>query len=142
MWARSFVGMRRLLTTTKSGPHEPQVHRRIIRDVDTGMVLDDCIPELVGDAKLFRELPEKRNIRVELVMLDAAKWFKHAGPDISEIYSPPRIAQEFGLRWKAGMRLRPGWSLDLTTNDPETGTPWDLSDGKVRTRVMNLIKEG
>ena len=87
-------------------------------------------------------MPEKRNIRVNLVMTDAATWFKHAGPDTSEIYSPPRIAQEAGLRSYAGSKLRPGWSLDMTTNDPETGTPWDLSDGKVRTKVLKLIMEG
>ena len=84
----------------------------------------------MADEKLFRDLSEKRNIRIELAMKDAAKWFKNAGPDISEIYSPPRIVQEAGLRTYAGTKLRPGWSLDLTTDDPETGTPWDLSDGK------------
>ena len=91
MWAGSFIGMSRLLKTTKSGPHESKVLRRTIRDVDTGKVIDDCIPELVADEKLVRELP--RNLRIELVMKDAAKWFRHAGPNISEIYSPPRIAQ-------------------------------------------------
>ena len=106
-------------------------HRRIIRDVDVGKVIDDCIPELVADEKLFRGLPEKRNIRVELVMKKAATRFRHAGPNISEIYSP--------LRAHAGTKLRPGWSLDLTKNDPKTGMPWDLSDGKVRTKVMSLI---
>ena len=40
---------------------------------------------MVADEKIFMGLPEKRNIRVELVMKDAAKWFRHAGPDISEI---------------------------------------------------------
>ena len=73
MWARSFIGMSKLITTTKSGPHESKVLRRIIRGVDTGKIIDDCIPELVADEKLFRELPEKRNLRVELVMKDAAK---------------------------------------------------------------------
>ena len=76
--------------------HESKVHQRIIRDVDSGKVIDDCIPELVADEKLFRALPDKRNIRVELVMKNAAKWFRHAGPDISEIYTPPRVAQEAG----------------------------------------------
>ena len=97
MWARSFIGMSRLLTSTKSGPQESDVRRRIIRDVDTGKVIGDCIPELVADEKLFRNVPKERNIRLELVMKDAAKWFRHAGPDISKIYGPPRIAQEAGL---------------------------------------------
>ena len=29
----------------------------------------------------------------------------------------------------------------MTTNDPETGAPWDLSYGKVRTNVVGLVKE-
>ena len=40
--------------------------------------------------------------------------------DVCELYSPPRIVQEAGLRSYGGKRLRPGWSLDLTVNDPET----------------------
>ena len=141
MWARSFIGMSRLLTTTRSGPCESEVKRRIIRNADTGKLIDDCEPEHVSDEKLFRDMKEKTNIRVELIMKNAAKWFKTAGPDVSEIYSPPRIAQEAGLRTYAGLRLRPGWSLDLTTNDPETGAPWDLGDGKVRSKVVKLIQE-
>ena len=30
----------------------------------------------------------------------------------------------------------------MTTHDPETGAPWDLNDGRVRTKAMNLVKEG
>ena len=76
MWARSFIGMSKLLTTTRSGPQESEVERRIIRDVDTGKVIDDCVPHMTSDAKLYRELVDKKNIRVELVMKDAAKWFR------------------------------------------------------------------
>ena len=32
--------------------------------------------------------------------------------------------------------------MDLATNDPETEAPWDFSDGKVRTKAMNFVKEG
>ena len=142
MWARSFIGMKRMLTTTRSGPPEADVLRRIIRDVESGKVLDDCHPDNEADEKLFRHFDEKKNIRVELVMKTAAKWFKIGGPDVAEIYSPPRIVQEAGLRSYGGVKLKPGWSLDLTCNDPETGNPWDLSDGKVRTKVMGLIREG
>ena len=140
MWARSFVGMTKLLTTTRSGPQESEVQRRIVRNVDTGKILDDCVPDDTVDEKLYRTI-EKTNIRVELVMKDAAKWFRIQGPDISEIYSPPRIAQEAGLRTYGGKVLKPGWSLDLTTNDPETGCPWDLSSGKVRNKVVALIRD-
>ena len=102
MWARSFIGMSKLLTTTRSGPQEAEVHRRIIRNADTGKLIDDCIPEDVPDDKLYRKLNEKMNIRVQLVMKDASKWFRHSGADISEVYSPPRIAQEAGPRTYGG----------------------------------------
>ena len=34
------------------------------------------------------------------------------------------------------------WSLDLTTDDPETGKSWNLADGKVRAKATKLITEG
>ena len=77
-----------------------------------------------------------------MVTKDASKWFKKFGPDVVEMYSPPRIVQEAGLRCYAGKRLRPGWSLDLTVDDPETGKPWDLPDGKIRSKARELIKHG
>ena len=64
------------------------------------------------------------------------------GPDVVELYSPPRVAQEAGLRAYGGTKLKPGWSLDFTTNDPETGEAWDLADGKVRQKAWQLITQG
>ena len=94
------------------------------------------------DVDLFRLPPEPTCIRVELIMRDAAKWFKQKNSDVVELYSPARVGQEAGFRAYGGRRLRPGLSLDLTVDDPETGKPWDLIDGKIRTKVMNLINEG
>ena len=37
--------------------------------------------------------------------------------------------------------MRPGYSLDLTTKDPKTGLPWDLSSPTVQARVKELIKK-
>ena len=50
--------------------------------------------------------------------------------------------REAGLRAYGGKRLKPGWSLDLTTDDPETGKPWNLVDGKIRAKATKLINEG
>ena len=72
---------------------------------------------------------------------ERAEWFRNHGLNTSEVYSPPRIAREAGLGDYGGMELRLGWSLDLTTNDPEAGKCWDLSDGCVRTKAMNIAKE-
>ena len=141
-WARTFVDCSKLVTTSRNGPCAVDVERRIIRNALTGKLIDDCRPDDTPDADLFRALPERTTIRVELIMRNAAKWFRQLGPDVVELYSPPRIVQEAGLRTYGGRRLRPGWSLDLTVDDPETGKPWDLSDGKIRNKVMKLINEG
>ena len=141
-WARTLVDAEKLILTTRGGPCEADVERRIVRDAITGKLIDDCQPANTPDKTLFRQLPVPTTIRVELIMKDAAKWFRQKNADVAEMYSPPRIVQEAGLRVYGGRRLRPGWSLDLSVNDPETGTPWDLSDGKIRTKAVNLITEG
>ena len=111
MWARSSIGMSRLLTTTKSGPHESHVHRRTIRDVDTGKVVDDCIPELVADEKVFRELQEKRTSesrssgrtrRSGSSMLARTSWRSTARHASSRWLGPGRMpVRDFGQcgRW-------------------------------------------
>ena len=141
-WARTFVDAEKLILSTRGGPCEADVERRIIRNAITGKLIDDCRPADTADADMFRRLPGPTSIRVELIMRDAAKWVKQKDSDVAELYSPPRIVQEAGLRSYGGRRLRPGWSLDLTVDDPETGKPWDLSDGKIRTKVVHLITEG
>ena len=42
---------------------------------------------------------------------------------VMEIYSPSRIN---GINERMG--ITPGLSLDLTTNDPDDGNPWDFND--------------
>ena len=142
MWAKSFLNMDRLVLTTRNGPAACDIARRIVRDIVTGKILDDCTPEDEADDILFRKVTPGTQYRVELITKQASKWFQRIGPDVSELYSPPRIVQEAGLRSYAGRRLRPGWSLDLTVNDPDTGQPWDLADGKVRSKAWELIKHG
>ena len=142
MWARTFLNIYRLVLTSKSGPAACDVSRRIVRHIGSGKVIDDCVPDNEADERLFRRVDPGTHYRVELITKDAGKWFHRIGPDVAEIYSPPRIVQEAGLRSYGGRKLKPGWSLDLTVNDPETGQPWDLSDGKVRSKARDLIKFG
>ena len=73
-------------------------------------------------------------------MEEAAKWFLQLGPDVSELYSLPRIVQEAVLRSYGERTLKQGWSFDLTVDHPETGQHWDLSSGKIRSKVSGLIK--
>ena len=54
--------------------------------------------------------------------------------DVSEIYSPPRVAQRAEV-WG----LKKGWGLDLTTTDVD-GKAWDFSRKEMRDRAINKIK--
>ena len=71
-------------------------------------------------------------------MKGALKLFEMTGPDVVEVYSQPRVTQEAGVHKR--FKIRPGWSLDLTLDDPMTGLPWDLGKSEVRTRVRSLVK--
>ena len=74
-------------------------------------------------------------------MKNALAMFERHGPDVSEVFSQPRICQEASGRSFDGVTLRPGWSLDLTTADPKTGKRWDLSQFDVQERVRQLIRK-
>ena len=117
------------------------MHRRIIRSTTIGNVVDDCITDDVTDTKLHRRMDQEEDIRVELVKKGAQDIFKIKGPDVVELYSQPRIVQEASMREYDGTRLVPGWSLDLTLNDPETGRPWDFSLHQVREKVRKMIRD-
>lgn len=76
------------------------------------------------------------------MVADAMRMYKKVGPDVCELYSPPRIVAEAGMRTFGNIKLRPGWSLDLTQVDPDDGKPWDLrGKGKVQ-KLWALIKSG
>ena len=117
------------------------VHRRIIRSLTTGKVIDDCIIKDTPDRILHRRMKDADDIRVELIMEGALKAFEEVGADVSEVYSQPRIAQEAAVRTYGGTTLKPGWSLDLTLNDPLTGQPWDFTKKEVRARVKELVRD-
>ena len=51
--------------------------------------------------------------------------------DVAEIFSPPRVTKQ---AYK--FDLRPGFALDLTTNDPVDGKPWDFRDPVKREREL------
>ena len=58
---------------------------------------------------------------------------------VSEIYSPPRINAE--LRRRPRRHLLPGFSFDLTTNDPSDGQPWDFRIESKRRRAREMIRQ-
>ena len=117
------------------------VQRRIIRSATTGEVIDDCEPDNVPDKLLHSVMANEDDIRVELILKGAQDLYKIVGPDVVEMYSQPRVVQEAAMREYDGIRLTPGWSLDLTLNDPETGRPWDFNLHSVRERVREMIRD-
>ena len=76
-------------------------------------------------------------------MKDAVKAFEFDknGIDVAEVFSQPRINQEAAVRSYKAAALKPGWSLDLTRDDPVTGKPWDLGKPEVRERVRKMVHE-
>ena len=54
--------------------------------------------------------------------------------EVSEIYSPPRMAEA-----AAAIGLKGGWSLDLTTVDDD-GKCWDFSNADMKARAMKKLR--
>ena len=83
--------------------------RRKVIDIDTDELIEDVeIDHRFGEAEYcyglsnLEEAEDFRNIWTVL-------FFRVDKPDISEVYSPPRIAEE-----AAKVGLRQGFALDLT----------------------------
>ena len=51
------------------------------------------------------------------------------------------MAQEAIVHTFDGQELQPGWSLDLTRQDPRTGEAWDLSLKSVQERVRKMVRQ-
>ena len=103
------------------GPCIDDVSHRKIWSISTGKLIDECDIDTTADSKLNREMDQVDDIRVELVLKDATRLYERKGPDINEIFSQPRLCQEVAGRSFGGTTLKPGFSLDLTMNDPATG---------------------
>ena len=79
------------------------------------------------------------NLQVVLVMKGAEKLYKRIGPDVAEIFSQPRVAAEATAKTYGKRRIMPGWSLDLTMNDPLDNRPWNLSKADKKERLFELM---
>ena len=117
------------------------IARRKVWSLSTGRAIDDFEVDVTSDKELQRYLKEVDDIRVELTLKNAVELFQRKGPDVVELYSQPRLCQEIEGRKFGGTELKPGYSLDLTMDDPATGQPWDLSKPAVQSRVRKLIRE-
>ena len=65
-----------------------------------------------------RGVTKPDDIRIELIIKGSLKTYQENCVDVSEIFSQPRVAQEAAMRRHGGTDLRPGWSIDLTREDP------------------------
>ena len=117
------------------------IFSRMVWSLSTGKVLDDCETDAISDDKLNRDIGKADDIRVELTFKNALKLFERKGSDVVEIFSQPRLCQEIAGRIFGRNTLRPGFSLDLTMDDPATGQPWDLSKTAVQSRVIKLVRD-
>ena len=141
MVARTFKHVSRLRTTSPGGPCIDDVFHRKVWSLSTGKLVDECEIDSTVDSDLNREMDQVDDIRVELILKNATNLFERKGSDIVEILSQPRLCQEVAGRSFGGTTLWPGFSLDLTMNDPATGQPWDLSKQTVQSRVLKLIRD-
>ena len=57
---------------------------------------------------------------------------------VSELYSPPRVTAM--LRRMTDHGLMPGLALDLTTNDPDDGSPWNFDLPAKREKALKLLR--
>ena len=138
--SRVFIGAERFITTTRKGPPMEDVKTRRTWSLTTGKLIDEVDVENTPDRILNRPMKVKDDIRVELTLKGAMAMYERRGPDVAELFSQPRICQEAGGISVGGSTLRPGWSLDLTMNDPATDKPWDLSKTDVQERVRRLVR--
>ena len=86
VFARTFPRSRRLVTTSRGGPQIQDVHRRIVRNLTTGKVIDDCVIEDTPDRILHRRMKDADNIRIDLIMEGALKMYEESGADVAKVY--------------------------------------------------------
>ena len=72
-FAKTFKNISKLPVTSSGGPPECDVHRRIVRSLTTGKVIDDCVIDDICDQVLRRSILEPDNLRVEFIMRDALR---------------------------------------------------------------------
>ena len=117
------------VTTTPSGPEWSSVVRRKVVDIDSEELLEDISvdPDLHEDEYRYDLGNIQRNIRTELTYRER--------PDVSEVYSPPRITAE-----AAKMGMKPGFSLDLTVTRSD-GEAWDFTRKRHRDEATRMVVE-
>ena len=84
--------------------------------------------------QLIKELEELQKFKLPNMRRARRSMRAQGKNDVSEIYSPPRIAEAADA-----IGLKGGWSLDLTTVD-ENGEHWDFTREDMRKRARARLK--
>ena len=92
--ARTFTQVDMLVTGTWGGPPIGDAHRRTVRSLSRGKVIEDCIVDDVPDKMLNRRLEQTDDIRVELIMKGSEAMYIRDGLDVAEFGAQPRTAQD------------------------------------------------
>ena len=82
-------------------------------------LIDECDVDDVADKVLHRPFMKVDDIRVELVLKNAAALYERVGPDVSEIFSKPSDMPG-GVRPKVRMRDIDSW-MELGPHDLRPG---------------------
>ena len=117
---------------TRAGAWRQDVLPVAGRHVGTGNLVRDETSEDVVMTLLMNEMGFYRNSFKRETRKTGRRF-------ISEIYSPPRITEEL-KRGKYSGIFEPGLALDLTTNDPTDGLPWDFDIRERREEAKRLVQ--
>ncbi|MCP2505128.1 MAG: hypothetical protein NLN65_07530, partial [Candidatus Poseidoniaceae archaeon] len=111
----------------------------VMGSVDMG-----CINNITDDVQVRKHLrymekrrneyTNKKTWKDDVEKMHKALTKEGIGSPVMEIYSPVRVN---GIAAKLG--ILPGLSLDLTTNDPDDGKPWDFSVKAKRDKAMDKV---
>ncbi len=85
--------------------------------------------------QIISELEEMPKFRMRECRRERKAMRAAGANDISEIYSPPRMAKA-----ASALGLKGGWSLDLTTTDDD-GSKWDFRNESMRKRAMQKVMQ-
>ena len=120
-------------------PESDQIAKLKGEILECAMALKDaCKHSTVQE--IIKKLEKDKNLRIKPNKSDKGlkrgKFQSHGKYDMAEAYSPPRMTK---MAKQEG--LKDGWAFDLTREDPDDGTPWDLSIPEKQRKAERKVDE-
>ena len=115
-----------------------KVYRRVTGNRDTGELIEDVRIEPENKPRDYEYSLCKNPLEDMCLNLQTTFYFRKVNvekPDISEVYSPPRITKEADKRG-----LKGGFALDLTVRRKD-GKMWDFSKRIMRDEATKMVLE-